>query len=341
MTDPKISIIILNWNCWKDTIECLESLYRINYSNYEIILVDNGSSDNSISMIKKWAEGKEKITSPYFIYDNKNKPISYFEYTKDELETGEYLNGKKKIDPLPSNKKLFILKNDNNYGFSEGNNIAIKQIIKENISEYLLLLNNDTVVEKNFLTELIYSISKNNSIGIIGPKILNYYTRKVDSLGGKQTFTLSAIKHLHYSNSNYIDYLTGCCLLFKTRLIKNIGLFDKRYFCYFEDADLCYRYKRCGMKLFVEKNSVIYHKVSKSLDKDSKFLQYLFQRNRLLFNIEHNRLHFFFVPFILWQLFIKPLKPIFFFNIDDLNLWKNSIYDALFLYFFEKPNTSI
>jgi len=61
---PKIAIIILNWNGWKDTIECLESVFRNTYPNYQVIVVDNGSSDDSMENIKAWAEGKQEVLTP-------------------------------------------------------------------------------------------------------------------------------------------------------------------------------------------------------------------------------------------------------------------------------------
>lgn len=66
MDAPRVSIIILNWNGWKDTIECLESLYRIDYPNYDVIVVDNGSQDDSIQKIKEYAKGKIKVNSKFF-----------------------------------------------------------------------------------------------------------------------------------------------------------------------------------------------------------------------------------------------------------------------------------
>ncbi|WP_342452635.1 glycosyltransferase family 2 protein [Thermococcus stetteri] len=66
---PRVSIIILNWNGWKDTIECLESLYRITYPNYDVILVDNASKDDSVQKIKEYAEGKIKVNSKFFEYN--------------------------------------------------------------------------------------------------------------------------------------------------------------------------------------------------------------------------------------------------------------------------------
>lgn len=106
MISPKVAIIILNWNGWKDTIEYLESLYQITYPNYDVIVVDNGSEDESIEKIKEYAEGKIKVESKFFEYFGENKPIKIIEYTRGEAETG---GGKEKeIVDLPSNKKLII-----------------------------------------------------------------------------------------------------------------------------------------------------------------------------------------------------------------------------------------
>jgi len=121
--NPKVSIIILNWNGWKDTIECLESLYQITYPNYDVILVDNGSEDESIEKIKEYCEGKIMVESKFFKYDPSNKPIKIIEYTREEAEGG---GGKeKKITNLPSDKKMILIKNEKNYGFAEGNNVGL------------------------------------------------------------------------------------------------------------------------------------------------------------------------------------------------------------------------
>lgn len=90
---PKVGIIILNWNGWKDTIECLESVFRNPYSNYQVIVVDNGSEDGSIEKIKAWTEGKQKIltsepshTLYYLSHPPVKKPISCIYYTREEAE---------------------------------------------------------------------------------------------------------------------------------------------------------------------------------------------------------------------------------------------------------------
>ena len=82
MNNSRVAIIILNWNGWEDTIECLESLYQINYPNYNVILVDNASSDESLKKIKEYAEGKIKIESNFFDYNSDNKPIDVIHYER-------------------------------------------------------------------------------------------------------------------------------------------------------------------------------------------------------------------------------------------------------------------
>ena len=83
----RVAVIILNWNGWEDTIECLESVYQISYPSYAVIVVDNGSKDASIKKIKDYAEGKIKIESKFFNHSPKNKPIYLKEYSKNELES--------------------------------------------------------------------------------------------------------------------------------------------------------------------------------------------------------------------------------------------------------------
>ena len=91
-----------------------------------------------------------KQKSPFYSYNPKNKPIQIFEYTKEETEKKLQIN-KSEYHNLPSDKKLILIKNDKNYGFAEGNNIGIRYALNTLNSQYILLLNNDTVVEKHFL----------------------------------------------------------------------------------------------------------------------------------------------------------------------------------------------
>ena len=121
---PRVSIIILNWNGWRDTIECLESVFQIDYPNYYVIIVDNGSENESLVKIKDFCLGKIQNPSSLFKYSLDNKTVKVLDYTRQDAESGG--GNEDLISYLPSNKRLILIKNEKNYGFSEGNNIAIR-----------------------------------------------------------------------------------------------------------------------------------------------------------------------------------------------------------------------
>jgi len=188
---PIVSIIILNWNGWEDTLECLESLYQINYSNYEIMVIDNGSEDNSIEKIRKYCEGSLKVKSPFFEYSNVNKSLKLFEYDENDFIDLEIV---KEYKNLRAPDKLILLKNRKNYGYAEGNNIGIEFTLKNIKSDYVLILNNDTVVEQNFLNEMIEIAESNEKVGCVGSKVYyyNYKGRKdvISFAGEKKPFSV-------------------------------------------------------------------------------------------------------------------------------------------------------
>lgn len=231
MNYPDVSIIILNWNGWKDTIECLESLYKIVFPNYNVIVVDNGSEDESIEKIKQYCMGKIKVESKYYEYDKINKPIKIIEYTREEVETG---GGKEKeIADSPSNRKLILIKNEKNYGFAEGNNIGIKFALNRN-ANYVLLLNNDTVVNQNFLADLICIVDNDSTVGMVGSKLYDYYNSNlIQCTGGKINLVLGKIKEYSwleddgkYSENSERDFVWATSALIKKEVFKAIGYLD-------------------------------------------------------------------------------------------------------------------
>lgn len=179
--NPRVSIIILNWNGWRDTIECLESLYQITYQNYDAIIVDNGSEDESLEMIREYCQGKIKVESKFFEYSRENKPIRIVEYTREEAESGG--GREKEIEGLPSNRKLVIIKNEKNYGFAEGNNIGIRYAMKVLNPDYILLLNNNVIVERNFMENLVKIAESDEKIRLVQSKLLLHEDLRINSTG--------------------------------------------------------------------------------------------------------------------------------------------------------------
>lgn len=259
MGESKVVIIILNWNGKQNTVECLNSIKNINYSNYEIVIVDNGSTDGS----------------PYIL---------------DTL--------------YPKIKKIY---NNKNYGFAEGNNIAIRYSMK-NKPDYFLLLNNDTIVEKNFLTELVKVGNIDMKAGILGPVIKSMRTKKIQTTGFKLnmlTGSCSMIKNMPYIVTER-DSLSGCALLIKSKVIEQIGLLDKLFFCYWEETDFCVRARKLGYKCVVVPKSEIFHKGGES----STYAQqvYYLSRNKILFmrkNVNNVNFSIFMIINLTYNLFYE------------------------------------
>lgn len=287
MAYPRVAIIIINWNGWKDTLECLESLYQINYPNYDVILIDNNSEDTSIEKIKDYCEGKIKVQSEFF--DPYGKPIKLFQYKNSEFESSEI----KDIDKfsISSSRRLILIKNDKNYGFAEGNNIGMRYAIKELNPDYILLLNNDTVVNNVFLTEMVSVAESDDQIGFVGPKVYIYHKKNILQVAGGSEVDL---KHgevsemaYHYADEGEYDhyfepdFIGGTCMLVKMKVIKNVGLLDPNYFMYWEDADWCFRGLKYGYKSAYAFKSKIWHKYGAS--SRNPFKIYYFTRNRIYF----------------------------------------------------------
>jgi GT2 family glycosyltransferase len=221
MEFPKVSIIILNWNGLKDTIECLESLKKIMYPNYEVIVVDNNSSGKDASVINR----------------------KFKNYIK-------------------------LIKNEKNYGFTKGNNIGAKYAK----GDYLLFLNNDTIVEKDFLKFLVDALEKNKKAGIGMPVIFDYYSKEIQTSGNSFLMTGKVrLKNIYPSDLiSEVDYASGAALIIKRSNFERLNGFNEKLFMYGEDLDLSLRNKNVLKKINVcVKNSHVYHKGSVSVKKKS------------------------------------------------------------------------
>ena len=290
-TMPRVSIIVLNWNGWKDTIECLESLFQITYPNYNIIIVDNASSDDSIIKIRNYCKGNQSVSSDFFDHSLVNKPVTLLEYDIEDL-----------IDPhnfdpnyvcLPSNKRLFLIHNSKNDGFAEGNNIGIRFALESLKTDYILLLNNDTVVSPFFLDELIKVGETMNNVGVLSPYIY-YYSDPEDIWFNKGTIQWLRSKIASHANVHgdfdylYCDFISGCALLIKQEVLLEVGLLNSTYFLYFEDVEFSARIKKFGYDLVTVRKSKIYHKVSRTTNRLFKVNSvYYMHRNRIWFTIKY------------------------------------------------------
>lgn len=259
----KISIIIVNYNGSRNTKECLRSLEKIPKTSEKvnIIVIDNGSAVSDLELLKQGI--------------------------KNEV----------------------LVCNRDNIGFAAANNLGIKQAILKG-ADFCLLLNNDVIVDKDFLSPLVKLINNNPNIGIVSPKIFfypgyefhqNHYAVKnrgriIWYAGGLMDWENINASHRgvdevdsnQYSEQQSTAFATGCCMLFRLQLIKQIGYFDNKYFLYWEDMDFCERAKRRGWQIYYEPQSIIWHKnASSSEGAGGKTSVYYQTRNRLLFGIKY------------------------------------------------------
>lgn len=288
--EPSVSIILLNWNGWQDTIECLESVYQIDYSNYNVIVVDNASTDNSIEKIIEYCEGKIKVESKFFQYNPQNKPLNILEYNEKDLN-----GSKEKNQSILSNRKIRLIKNCENYGFAGGNNIAMEYAIKTLKTDYVLLLNNDTVVDKKFLNNLINVAKNDKKIGILGSTVYFYDDPTIiQSAGMKLNWKKGTVKILGYNeidngqfNISEVDYVDGSNILIKKEVFEKIGYLDPKYFLYWEETDFCVRAHELGYKIIYAPNAKIWHKLGSTTKKISGSYVYYMTRNMFWFMRKH------------------------------------------------------
>ena len=269
---PKVAVIILNWNGWKNTVECLESIDQNDYPKYEIILVDNGSIDGSVQKIWEYREGKIRVESKFFRYDKSDKPLKII----------------KPPVKLPSNfnKELVLVENSVNIGFAKGVNLALQLAIRQQ-AEYVLLLNNDIVVDPHFLSEMVNQAEKIDQFGIGGPTIY-YYDRPVTIDFAGENITLWRVKgkenRRKLANPVQVDKIEGSCMLIKVAVLDTVGLLYPKYWAYWEETDLCFRAKKAGFKIVYIPEAKIWHKVASSIGGEGNLKrQYYLNRNRILF----------------------------------------------------------
>ena len=245
----KTAIILLNYNGADDTIECIESIKKSIYKNYEIIVVDNCSTDESVSVLEEYRQ-----------------------------------------------KTPFIfLQSESNNGFSAGNNIGIVKAQEQNF-DYIMLLNNDTLVTPDFLQELLNAYERVDKGSVLSGTIMYAYEReKIWYAGGSYSEWTAKARHLRMNETvdaipteiEEVNFISGCEVLIPIGDIKKVGLMDEDYFLYTEDLDYSIRIKKAGIKMYYVPKSVIYHKVSSSTNKISKMVSYYSVRNKRILIKKH------------------------------------------------------
>lgn len=239
-----ICITILNWNGFQDTIECLDSLNKMNYSDYFVVVGDNGSTNESMIEIERFC----------------NKQSIKIDVVENVNYTG--INVQK--------RQVILLDLKENNGFSKGNNLMIKFSEKYN-PDYYFLLNNDTVIDLSCISILSSFITQNKAYKVVIPRINYFYDNKVVwNCGGKLFW---GFRKYYYAKKNEsvikkevmdVSFVTGCALLVSSDLVYNHKLLTEIFFFGEEDFEFSIRMKKQKVKMACVTTAIVYHKVSAS-----------------------------------------------------------------------------
>lgn len=276
----QVIIILVNWNGWEDTIECLESLLLMNFPSFRIVVCDNGSHDESLRELRCWARRMFGASTN-----------AWQELSRTDAEMG---------GGLPD-ARFTLVANGVNLGFGGGSNVGLRYALACEDVAYCWLLNNDTVVDALALTKMVERMCEKPDAGMCGSTVRHYWDRsKIDALGGAVYYKwLGVAWHIGRtlrgdvsippeSIENRMDYVVGSSLLVRTSFLRDIGLMAEEYFLYYEEVDWALRGKDC-YSLAYALESVVYHKTGASIGtatnprKKSYTCDYYTLRNRLLF----------------------------------------------------------
>ncbi|NVK50401.1 MAG: glycosyltransferase family 2 protein [Cyclobacteriaceae bacterium] len=227
MPNSSVAIILVNWNGIVFTRTCLQSLQSLDYADFSVLVVDNGSTNPEGAQLKN------------------EFPWIHL------IETGK------------------------NLGFAGGNNVGIRKALEMGFN-YILLLNNDTEVEADFLGKMMFHFSENPKLAVLQPLICFLHEKdKIWSAGGKwqkllgRAVTLGDRQYLRNFNPKreQLDWATGCAILLKREAIEEAGLMNEQYFVYFEDVEWSLRIRKKGFEIGLVPEAKIYHEAGASSKK--------------------------------------------------------------------------
>ena len=293
-------VILVNWNGWRDTIECLESIFRLDYDDFRVVVCDNASGDDSVERLLAWAEGQQPVPREsqadrlrYLTNPPVAKPIVCTAIDRQQAEKG----GDPDLD-VP----LTVIRTGGNLGFAGGNNVGLSFALARGDFDYVWLLNNDTVVDPRALSALVERMHAKPSAGMCG-STLRYYGRpdRIQARGGGWYCRWTGLPwHLGQLENagrrvrpghveRWMNYVVGASMLVSRSFLESIGLMCEDYFLYFEEVDWAMR-SRNNFSLAYAPESVVYHKVGQSIGtssdprKKSLVCDYYALRNRIFFS---------------------------------------------------------
>lgn len=238
---PRVRIITINWNAYEDTARLLNRLRGLAYPAFDVVVVDNASTDGSREQLS--AEFPEATVLPMLT----------------------------------------------NAGFGAANNAALRQAISDEIP-WAWLLNNDALPDPDALSALVTAGQATPHTGAVGGVVLDGSPpERLQAWGGGQIRPWSGVVRLGAAAHDPLDFITGACLLLNTDALRQVGLFDERFFLYWEDADLCFRLRNAGWGLVVADSARIHHRGSATTGRNPRLRSFHSARSLVLFLNTHER----------------------------------------------------
>lgn len=291
----RVHVVIVNWNGWRDTLECLDSLLRSGGVDFSVIVCDNASRDGSADRLQEWAEA-------HLAGDFERLP-------RGAAETG---------CAKRATRRLVLIDNGANLGFAGANNVGMRCAMSDPACEYVWLLNNDTAVEPDALARAVSRMDDEPSLGLCGSTLVYFHEREsVQAFGGARYSQLTG-KSSHIGAFAHIagipvdgtaverelSYVIGAAMLVRRDFIERVGYMQEDYFLYFEELDWAARGAR-DFRLGYAPRSVVFHKegatIGTSASGGSRLSVYYLFRNRLRFTC---RFHPLSLPTVLFASFV-------------------------------------
>lgn len=300
----KVLISTINWNKWEDTIECIESMLKLDYKNFQIYILDNHSTNESLEKIEKYLNREIEPHIPeldevkqYVLPVGKEK-ISHVTIEEPELTT---------TFVEKNTATVTIVKNKENYGYGPAHNQMLRIGRKVSFDNYVWVINNDVVVARDSLTKLVAALESDEKVAYVGSIFPYYHEPSIMQCAGGAKFypQFGFGKHfkknapIEIANSitqeeinTEVNFLPGTALLFKKDALKDISGFDDDFFMYAEDVDLAFRTREKGWTYKIALDSLVYHKERKSTSNRKQWFFEIFHEGTSIFLRKH------FSPFI-------------------------------------------
>jgi hypothetical protein len=280
---------------------------KVNYPKVSIIVLNWNGKEDTIECLES---------------------LKYIDYPNYEIIVVDNASTDGSVECLQNlNMDIQLIVNKENIGYSKGNNVGILKAF-ENNTDYIMILNNDTFVDSNFLVELIKVAESDQKIGILGPKTyyaeprsiiywagskINWYTGQPMHIGQKEE------DNGQYNDISKVDFVAGSCMLIKKQVIEKIGLLPNEYFLLWEDIDYSVNAKKNGYELVYVPDSKIWHKESVSIKKIKGLRLYYSVRNRFIFHKKYATKIQYLCIFTYFMLYQFPLIT-FYFSLKYRNL---------------------